>query len=232
MRFLARWMFRLTILLVVLAVALVLLKDVLLKALIENRLRAATGMDARIGRIESGWGTPSVTLERLKLYNPAEYGGSAFLEITEMYLEYRWAGWDPRSIRAKLLRLDVAEIQIVENKAGRLNIVELQNRIEDGASGDAWGAKAVLGSVAQGVDLLNLSVGTVRFVSLTTPARNGVLELAVRNEIIPDVTSMDQVNARLLQVLLRRGISLSKMRGGLQLDKLPGLFSPAGPARK
>ena len=54
MKRLFRWLFRLLILAIVLLVALVLLKDIIIKAVVEARLREATGMSVTIERLELG----------------------------------------------------------------------------------------------------------------------------------------------------------------------------------
>ncbi len=86
MRFLVRWTFRLVILAAVLAVALILSKDALLKSLAETQIRAQTGMDVRIGKLELGLFSPTLNVEDFKLYNPAEFGGSPLLDVPDLHV--------------------------------------------------------------------------------------------------------------------------------------------------
>lgn len=228
MRFLFRWAFRLLLLLIVAGVALVLLRDTLMRALVENRLRALTGLDARIERLEVGLGTPRISIAHLRLYNPAEFGGSPLVDVPDLYIEYRWAGWDPRSVRIKLLRLEISELQIVQSRAGRWNLADLQERVRRASGSDRVAAAPIAGPFSHGVDLLNLSLGTIRYTSLAAPGKNGALEMEMKNELMSDVTSLDQVQARILQAMLRRGLNLSRAgRGGFRLDLLPDLIAPA-----
>ena len=87
-RFFVRWLFRLFILLVVFTVALILLKDMLVKGLVENQIRARSGMEVKIGNLELGLLAPILSVENFTLYNPAEFGGSAFVDVPDLHLEY------------------------------------------------------------------------------------------------------------------------------------------------
>src|SRR5262245_22829621 len=105
MRFLIRWAIRLFIIFIVFLVALVLLKDTLFKALLEYRVRARTGLDVRIGRLEVGLSSPRLVMEDFKLYNSAEFGGSPLVEIPELRMEYDPTALATCRLHLRLLRL-------------------------------------------------------------------------------------------------------------------------------
>ena len=101
------------IILVVLVVAAVLLLNTIAKQVVESRMRAGTGMETRIGLIDIGLLSPTITIENFKLYNTPDFGGSVFIDMPELHLEY-----DPRAIRSgklhfKLVRLNLAEVALV-----------------------------------------------------------------------------------------------------------------------
>src|SRR5262245_506093 len=125
MKFLVRWAIRLFIIFIVLLVALILLKDTLVKALLEYRLRARTGLDARIGRVEVGLSSPRLVIEDFKLYNSSEFGGSALVEIPELRMECDPKAFVYGKLHLRLLRLHLGEINIVESRDGRTNVVAL-----------------------------------------------------------------------------------------------------------
>src|SRR6185295_8489860 len=83
-----RWSLRLLIVLVVLLVAVLLVKDPLLKSFAERNLRQSTGMDVSFGKLDAGLFTPTVNLEDFKLYNLPTFGGGPFITIPEMRAEY------------------------------------------------------------------------------------------------------------------------------------------------
>ena len=88
LKFAFKWLFRLLLLAVVLVVILALSLDSLLRVYMEHNLRAQTGMDAEIGRVSLGWFEPRLEIRDLKIYNPAAYGGTLFLDIREIHVEY------------------------------------------------------------------------------------------------------------------------------------------------
>lgn len=125
MKFLFRWAFRFLILAIVLLVAALLLKDAVIKSVAESRLRQSLGLEVRIGKMEVGLLTPTVSIEGLRVYNPPEFGGSPFLDIPELHVEYDQNAATRGAARLKLLRLNVAELNVVRNAAGQTNLAGL-----------------------------------------------------------------------------------------------------------
>lgn len=208
MRFLFRWAFRLVLLMVVLVVAVVLLKDTLLKSFAEYKIRSETGLDARIGRIASGLFSPTFTIENLKLYNAAEYGGSPLLDIPELHLECRRGPLALQKLQFKLVRLDLQEVNVVENKNGNTNIVGMLGALEKLTSSNtpepSW-----MGLKFQGIEILNLTLGKIRYSSLKKPGKTTEVELGLKNEIITDIKTLPQLTDLLLNAMLKKGITIS-----------------------
>ena len=79
MRFLFRWIFRLLILIIVLAIGLFLTKDSLTKWWIVSEFREQ-GMDVQIGQLEIGFPLNStIAANKITVFNLPEYGGSSML---------------------------------------------------------------------------------------------------------------------------------------------------------
>ncbi|MBI5387691.1 MAG: AsmA family protein [Verrucomicrobia bacterium] len=171
MKRLFRWLFRLVVLLIVLAVALVLLKDILLKAIVERRIREQTGLEVKIAKLEAGLFSPTFLMEDFKLYNPPEFGGSVFLDVPEVRFEYD-AGEAVRGrLHFRLLRLNLKELHTVRSQSGRTNLLGLvaqaQRRAPAQPPSDG-GLKLEFG----GIDRLYLSFGTVKHTDLQQPRNN------------------------------------------------------------
>jgi uncharacterized protein involved in outer membrane biogenesis len=202
-KFVFRWAFRLLILTIVLVVALILLKDTIARSVVERRIQAETGFDVKIGKLQFGLLTPYVSVEDFVLYNPAEFGGGPFLNIPEMHLEYSPLGL--RQMRLKLLRLNLKELNIVENMAGRTNIVELLARTSPESLRQSHSTNE---TEFGGVDMLNLSIGKVRYVDMRRPRRNQEINLNIRNEIVQNVRSQKDLAGLFFKILLRAGITI------------------------
>ena len=119
MKFLVRWMFRLFLLGLVLVVSLLLLKDTILKSVAESRLREATGMEVSIGRLEVALDRPVLRIENLVIYNSAEFGGSPLLDLSFLLMEYDFEALRDGHFHARLLRLELKELHIVESQGDK-----------------------------------------------------------------------------------------------------------------
>lgn len=198
MKWLFKWMFRLVLLLVVLIVALVLSKDPIMKAVLEQRIRARTGMDVKIGKFSFGILSPVVTIENFKLYNRPEFGGTPFLDISELHVEYDRAALAARKLHITLLRFSLVELNIVKNEAGQTNLVSLMAKPD--AKEDRKRARDL---EFAGIDVLNLSLGKVRFLDLKDPRQNGALDLGVKNRVFRNVNSEGAVFGVLFMIWVR-----------------------------
>jgi len=165
-RRLFRWALYLFILVVVLAVAAVLLLNTAAKQFLQSRLRSQTGMDVAIGKVDVGLSTPTVAIEDLRIYNPPEFGGSLFLSVPELFLDYDRDALRARKLHLNLLRLTVAEIGIVKDQKGRLSIDNLEKQ---GIVGATATNSAAGGFSFGGIDTLNLTLQKVRVGNLDDP---------------------------------------------------------------
>ena len=206
-KFAFRWAFRLLIVAIVLVIGLLLLKDTIAKNVAEQRIRRETGFDAKIGKLEVGLLSPKINIENFVLYNPAEFGGSPFLSVPDLHIEYSPDELAFRRLRLKLLRLDLKELNIVEGMNGRTNIIDLLGHVSPQVVGSST-AKTNQDVQFSGIDMLNLSVGTVRYVNLRRPQRNQEINLALKNEIVQNVRSEQDMAGILFKILLRAGITI------------------------
>lgn len=205
-KFVFRWAFRLVLLALVLAIGLLLLKDNIARNLAENRVRRETGFDVKIGRLEFSLFAPRMTLENVVLYNPAEFGGSVFLDVPDLHLEYNRKQLAFGKLHFHLLRLDLRELHIVENQHGRTNMIDLLHRVAPEILGAP--PRSDGGYTFAGIDTLNLSVGTVRYTNLRLPKRNQEMKLALRNDLTQNVRTEQDIAGVLFKVLLRAGITI------------------------
>ena len=227
MRWLIKWLLRLILLVVVLVVLLLVFKDSMLRVVAENRIRRQTGMEVKIGKFSSGIFSPVVTIENLKLYNTAEFGGTLFLDIPELHLELDPLALAQRKLRITLARLNLAELDVVKNEAGQTNISGIKNKLDAGSS-KTNGFQGFLGNLKfDGIEVLNLSLGKAEFIDLKDSKNNRELHLDLQNQIFKNVKSDADVYGILFMVWLRSGGKFSlapvdpgKDDNGRKLDKI------------
>src|SRR5579859_7625026 len=105
-KFVFRWAFRVLIVLIVLVVAGILLLDTLAREYVEYQIHSQTGMETKIGRVRVGLLNPRLTIENMVLYNDAAFGGSPFVEMPELHVEYDRDSLLAHKLKCKLLRFN------------------------------------------------------------------------------------------------------------------------------
>jgi uncharacterized protein involved in outer membrane biogenesis len=206
MKWLFKWLFRLFLLAVVLVVILLLSLNSILRVVIENRIRARTGMDAEIGKFSAGLLEPTVEIQNLRLYNPPAFGGTPFLNIPEIHVEYDRAALARREIHLTLLRFNLGEFDIVKNEAGQTNLFSLGVPLTaKKSSGGAAGFKEQTGYDFKSIDVLNVSVGTVKFIDLKNQRNNREQTIGLDNLVIKNVKSQNDLAGLAVLVALRGG---------------------------
>ena len=207
-KWLFKWLFRLFLLAVVSIVILLLSLNSILRVWAEHRIRAQTGMDAEIGRFSLGLTEPTVTIQNLKLYNPPSFGGTPFLDIPEIHVEYDRAALARHEIHLTLLRFNLGELDIVKNEAGRTNIFSLGVTWPSKKSGAGNGAanfKKQTGFEFKSIDVLNVSVGTAKFIDLKDQRLNRAQEIGIENCVLKNVKSQADLAGLAVLVALRGG---------------------------
>jgi hypothetical protein len=195
-------------LVVAVAILLIISKDTILRNWLEHRIRSRTGMEASIGRFSSGLFSPVITIENLKLYNTAEFGGAAFLFVPELHLELDRAALARREIHVNLMRLNLAEIDVVRNGAGQTNIFSILDKLRKPSLRDRVGDAAADFDFT-GIDVLNLSIGKAQYVDLKDARQNREVRADLKNLIFKNVKSKADAQGMLFMIWLRSGGKLS-----------------------
>ncbi len=209
MKFIFKWLLRLCVLAVVLAVILFLSFDSILRVVVENRIRAQTGMDAEIGRFHFGLTQPVVEIKNLQLFNSAAFGGTPFLNIPEIHVEYDRAALAKHEVHITLLRFNLDELDIVKNEAGQTNLFALGVALptqKSGAKNKGLAQfKQQTGLDFKGIDVLNVSVGTVKYLDLKDQKNNREQKIGIENQIIKNVQTPADLTGLAVLVALRSG---------------------------
>jgi len=218
--FIFKWLFRLLLLAVVLAVIFVLSLDSILRVVVQHNIRAQTGMDAEIGKFHLGLTEPVVTIQNLRLYNPPDFGGTPFLDIPEIHVEYDLSALAKNQIHITLLRFNLGELDIVKNDAGKTNLfslgLSLPTKEAVAKSKDLSAFKKKTNLDFKGIDVLNVSVGKAKFIDLKDQRNNRSQNIGLDNQIIKNVKTPADLAGLAVLVALRGG------------DFFGSLVSPAG----
>ena len=205
MKWLFKWALRIIVLAVVAVVLLLVFKDTILRKIAEHQIRAQTGMDVKIGRMSSGLLSPVVTIENLKLYNTPEFGGTEFLVIPELHIEFDADALAAQKLHVKLVRFNLAELDVVKNQAGQTNLVTMLARMPKGKlapHGIHVGGKKF---EFEGIDVLNLSLGRMRMIDLKDHNNDRDIVINAENQVFNNVKTEGDVYSIMFLIWLRSG---------------------------
>jgi hypothetical protein len=193
-----------------------------------SHIQRETGLETRIGRLELGLISPTLTVEDLRIYNPPEFGGSVFLHVAECHLEYDPTALLARRVHLRLFRLNLAEATVVERPAGQSNLESIGDRLRRKQAAEPRDHFAF-----GGLDMLNLTLGRLHRVDLTAPGRVQTMNFGVQNEIYTNLRTGSDVLITLGRLALRVGLSQLTNQFSIRPD-VSSLAPPAsiGPAQR
>ena len=191
---------------IVAVIVLFLSYNSILRAEIERQIRAQTGMDAEIGKFKLSLFSPTVEVRNFKLFNTANFGGTPFLDIPEIHVEYDRAALARRELHFTLVRFNLGELDIVKNQAGQTNIFLPGTKLSaPKASGGNSLAdfKKQSGYDFTGIDMLNVSIGKVKYIDLNNQQNNREQVIGIEEQVIPHVKSQTDLFGLAAEIALR-----------------------------
>jgi hypothetical protein len=146
-------------------------------------------MDAEVGRVEIGWFEPTLEIRDLKVYNPPAFGGTLFLDVPEIHIEYDRFGFAKKELHLTLVRLNLQELDIVRSHKGDLNVMEVGNLPQKDGGVSMPSLKKQTGYDFKGIDALNISFNKVKFIDLQNRHNDREQTIGLQNCVVPEVKS-------------------------------------------
>jgi uncharacterized protein involved in outer membrane biogenesis len=217
-------------LVVIAVIVLALSYNSILRAVIERQIRAQTGMDVEIGSMKIALISPTVEIQNIKIHNSRDFGGTPFLDIPEIHVEYDRAALARRELHLTLVRFNLGELDIVKNQAGQTNIflpgIKLSAQ-KSGGGNSLADFKKQSGYDFTGIDMLNVSIGKVKYVDLNNQQNNREQTIGIDSLVIPNVKSQTDLLGLAADIALRSNgffeTLLGQKKPGLDLLKQLGL---------
>jgi hypothetical protein len=187
-----RWFFRILLALAILAALVaaagLLLIDTITREALIKHLRARTGMEAEIGAVHVGLLSPTLSIQGLKLYNAADFGGTVCLNMPELHVEYDAAAFRARQLHLTLLRVDLEELSVLSDQRGRMNFDVLKQSSKRLAARDHAASRLRF----TGIDALNVTLGKC-FISNLASGRKEEIDFGITNQILRNVKTDDDL---------------------------------------
>ena len=203
MKKLFKWLFRLALVLVLLIVLLILFLDPIAKALVERRIRQQTGLPVKIGKLSLGLKRPTLSIENFKLGNSPDFGGSTFIDVPLLRVQYDLPALRSRRIHLNTVFLNLGELHIVQNKDGKTNLQAVQERAKEKWSPSGSGRAT---AEFEGIDTLTLTVGRLKFTSAKNGARNEEAYVGYKNETVKNVRSFKDLEPLITRIRLEKKV--------------------------
>ena len=193
-----KWFLRILWWLTFVAIAAVVLvlanREWIVRDLVQKEIRKVTGMDAEVGGVSFSILEPKLTLENLKLYNGADFGGALFVDAPEVHVEFDSDALKKHQLHIALMRVNISELDLVKNgnATNWFSIVQTVAPAKTGGGHREF--SAFDGYPFTGIDTLNVSLGAIKFVDLKNQSNNHSLRVGVENKIIKNVKAPADLN--------------------------------------
>lgn len=204
-----KWIFRIALglvaLIVIVAVIFLLSYNSILRNTLQHQIQAQTGMDAQIGSFKLALLSPTLRLQNVTIANPPEFGGAPFLNFPEIYIEYDRAALAKKEIHIELMRINLAELDIVKNQNGQTNIfafAQLPASHGKAAAPGKFDFKKQTGYDFQGIDQLNVSIGKVKFIDLANPQNDREQNIGIQDFVMPNVKRSRDLDSLWVRIYL------------------------------
>ena len=171
--------------LVGLMVGLFLARNSIARLSVEYGAKKITGFPLTIGSIDLGLFSSKVDVHDLKLMNPSEYSEKTFVDMPQLYIDYRLGSMFSGAPHVNEMRINIKQLMVVKNDKGETNAQKLKSVVSSGKSSSKYY-----------VDSLHIHVGTVTIKDFSHPKpteRNVTLNIDATYKNISDSTDITRL---------------------------------------
>ena len=204
------------VVLVVLVVIGYLARNFIARRSVEIGVTRLTGFPLEIGAMDVGLFSSQLDIRDLKLMNSADFPEKLFVDLPLFHVSYKLGSLLTGAPHVKELVVNVQEVVIVKNAAGRTNANAIQDKLAPAGSGAEGGpekpAAAPAKKTAYRVDLLRVHIGTVVMKDFSK-AQPSERKLTLNRDVIfENITESTSISALVMNVVFGQ---LGDVAGGL-----------------
>lgn len=146
---------------VIIALALVLAKNIIAKAAIENGVRLITGLQLKMDKFDFSLRKTVVDIENLQLFNPSGFPDKVMVDLPKILVDVKLSDLIKGKVHLQDVNIHLKEFTVVKDKNGVLNLDSL-NVVKAQKKGEKPAAPAKPGKApAIQIDNLTLKIGKV-----------------------------------------------------------------------
>ena len=172
------------------------------------QMESKLGMPARLDKLEMGAQRPVIRVENFALTNTSDFGSEVFIHVPELHFEIDPHALNKRELRLKEVRLNLAELNIVRDKQGRTNLMEVFKKLEDEVSqGRKKQSRTKEADIKfGGIEKLTVSLGEVRYTDMADPRRNQTFRFGITNHVATNIKDEQELQAVLATLLIKASL--------------------------
>ncbi len=217
-------------LLIVVLVVLVLARNVVVKAAVENGAKIVTGMPLSMGKLDLNFQKSFVDLENLVVQNPAGFYDTELVDIPKILVDYNLSDILKGKVHLENIEFDMRQFTVVKNEKWELNLDRLK-ALQGTQKAPAQTKKQEPQTPAKAmpvqIDMMRLKIGKVVYMDYSkgTPStKEFLINLDQSYQNITDLNSV--VRLIVLKAMMSSGISnlVNFDIGGLE-GTLTGAFN-------
>ena len=187
---------RILLIVVLVFVALIVLKDQIIKATITSSVQKVLGARATIGQFSLSLMGQKVKMKNLKIYNPPGFPNEVLVDIPEVEVDYDLSALLKKELHLPFVVVNLKELVVIKNESGQLNVDQLKvvRQQVEGKTEKKEPSKPAE-DINMKIDRLSLTVGKVIYKDYTqpNPPTISVFEANIDHKEFQNITSAQQL---------------------------------------
>ena len=147
------------IVLFVLFFGFIFARNIIAQTAIVGGVKAMTGLGVELGHVDIGMLKTTLSLDELKVFNPAGFSDKVMAEFPEIYVQYDLGDFFKGKAHFEEMRVNLKELVVEKTKQNEVNINSLKALAPKGGGGKPPAIQ---------IDTLNLKIGKVVYKDYTT----------------------------------------------------------------
>ena len=209
-----QWLIAVLGVLLGLAVTGLLFRDSILKLAARKTLQACTGMRVEIAKFKTGLHTPAIEMQGFKLHNYPEFGDSVLLDVPDLLVEFDSELAAQGKLRFKQLRVNLAELNVIRDAAGRWNIEKVEKEMTERNA--ARTNRNERRFEFAGIEDLRLTIGRINYTDMQKPSRSRQINVNLRDELVQGINTdedlQDWIGNFIFKVILQEAAAPAARR--------------------
>ena len=222
MKKLLRWAIGIASSLLLLALLALLFRDSFFRLAAREAIHKSTGMRVEIATFKTALRHPAIEMHGVKLYNYTEFGDSLLLDVPDLIVEFDSQLAAQGKLRFKMLRLNLAELNVIRDTAGGWNLEKVEKEMTERNSARAQRGEPKLEFA--GIDEMRLSIGRVTFRDSQKPSKSKEILVDMRNELVTglktDEDLQEWIGSFIFKVILQEAITPTAKRKARPVETL------------